>query len=410
LDARQRTFGALRDPTFRRVLAFGGFYYTYRATELAVLSWFVLTLTDSELQVALVGVSRIGPMFLFGIFAGSLSDRFARPRLMAAGQAVNLAAAAFMALLLWSNSAEAWHVYPIVFVTGTTWALDYASRRALLADIFSGRALTNALSLDAGLVTGSQMIGPLLGTALISIVSFEGAYAGITLLTLAALSIVLSVRARPRAGAPRSSGSPFKQVRDAIGIMRSNRAVLAAVLVTIVFNMFGWPAVQMVSVVARDQLGVGEVAFGLLLSAMGAGALMGAVAFAWAQPTSSGNIFTLSTAAFMGCSIGFAWAPWYPLSLVFMYGAGVSLSGFAVMQPSIPLAAVAPELRGRAMGAIVLGIGFQAIGMTAVGLLAEVAGPRLSISVMALMGIALIVVLRGFFPILRGKTPKPKAG
>jgi predicted MFS family arabinose efflux permease len=93
-----------------------------------------------------------------------------------------------------------------------------------------------------------------------------------------------------------------------------------------------------------------------------------------------------------------------------MYGAGVSLSGFAVMQPSIPLAAVAPELRGRAMGAIVLGIGFQAIGMTAVGLLAEVAGPRLSISVMALMGIALIVVLRGFFPILRGKTPKPKAG
>ena len=87
-------FAAVGDPTFRRIWAFGGFYYTYRATELAVLSWFVLTLTDSEFQVALVGISRITPLFLFGLVAGSLSDRFSRPRLMAIGQGSNLVAAA----------------------------------------------------------------------------------------------------------------------------------------------------------------------------------------------------------------------------------------------------------------------------------------------------------------------------
>jgi hypothetical protein len=60
-DLSVRTFGALSNSTFRCILAFGAFYYTYRAAELAVLSWFVLTLTGSEFLVALVGASRIAP-------------------------------------------------------------------------------------------------------------------------------------------------------------------------------------------------------------------------------------------------------------------------------------------------------------------------------------------------------------
>ena len=402
-----RTFSALSNPTFRKIWAFGGFYYAYRSTELAVLSWFVLTLTDSEFQVALVGVSRIAPMLIFGLTAGGLSDRFSRPRLMAIGQASNLVAAAAMVILLSTGYAQYWHAFVAIFVTGTTWALDYASRRALLGDIFTGRALTNATSLDAGLVTGTNMVGPLLGTAVMRLFGFNGAYVAILLLTIGALTFVLSIRNLPRASsATVGRGSPLAQIRDSLRLLRTNRVLLGAVLVTIVFNMMGWPFVQMVPVIARNILGTGELGFGLLLSGLGAGALTGATFLAWSQPAGRGNVYVGGSVILMVSAAVFAWAPWYPLAFVCMFFAGTGLAGFATMQPVIPLEAVAPDQRGKAMGAIVLGIGFQAIGMAAMGIIAELFGPRLAVSLMAIAGIFVLIALRTAFPALRDARPR----
>jgi predicted MFS family arabinose efflux permease len=344
-------------------------------------------------------------MFIFGLTAGGLSDRFSRPRLMAIGQGSNLIAALAMVVLLSTGYAQYWHAYVAIFVTGSTWALDYASRRALLGDIFTGRALTNATSLDAGLVTGSNMIGPLLGTAVIRLSGFNGAYMAIALLTVGALSFVLSIRNVPRASSAKAGrGSPVAQIKDSLGLLRTNRVLLGAVLVTIAFNMMGWPFVQMVPVIARNILGTGELGFGLLLSGLGAGALTGATFLAWAQPTGRGNVYVGGSALLMASAAGFAWAPWYPLAFAFMFLAGVGLAGFATMQPIIPLEAVSPDQRGKAMGTIVLGIGFQAIGMSAMGLVAELFGPRLSVSLMAVAGILVLLALRAIFPALRDES------
>jgi MFS family permease len=382
----------------------------YRSIELAVLSWFVLSLTDSEFQVALVGVSRIAPMLLFGLTAGGLSDRFSRPRLMAVGQTLNLAAAVAMVMLLGTGHAQYWHAYVAIFVTGTTWAIDYASRRALLGDIFEGRALTNATSLDAGLVTGSNMVGPLLGTAVMRVFEFHGAYVAILLLTIGALAFVLSIRNLPRASsATVNRGSPFVQIRDSLNLLRTNRILLGAVLVTIAFNVFGWSFVQMVPVIARNILEVGELGFGLLLSSLGAGALTGAIVLAWSQPASRGNVYVGGSVILMGSAAGFAWAPLYAVAFAFMFLAGIGLAGFATMQPIIPLEAVSPDQRGKAMGAIVVGIGFQAVGMTVMGLVAELFGPRIAVSLMAAAGILVLIVLRAVFPALRDVRPSRAA-
>ena len=181
-----RTFDTLHNPVFRRVWSIGAFYYTYRATELAVLSWFVLELTDSELQVALIGVSRIAPMFLFGLVSGGLADRFTRHWLMRGVQSINFLAGVLMVIALYSGIATAIHAYAMIFITGTTWSIDYAARRALLGDLFEGKELTSATALDSGLVTGSNLIGPLLGTILIRFVDFGGAYVGISFMMASA--------------------------------------------------------------------------------------------------------------------------------------------------------------------------------------------------------------------------------
>jgi MFS family permease len=404
---RLTTFDALRDPTFRRLFALGWAYYTYRAVELAVLSWFVLTFTGSALAVALVGVSRIAPMFMFGLLAGSFADRFARIRMIRLGQGMNLAASTALLVLLVAGVAQAWHAYAAIFITGTTWAIDYAARRALLGDVFQGSALTNATSLDAGLVTGSNFLGPLVGTALIRVGGFAGAYAGIVLLTVAGLALVLSMKSPARQPRAADGTSPGRQVRDAVLLIRGNRAVLATVLLTAAFNFFGWPFMQMVPVIGRDILGVSEIGYGVLISALGLGALCGSVVIATVRPSRQGSVLSLGAMLIMASAASFAWAPWYGLALACMFIGGLGLSGFAVMQPVIPLGAVAPELRGRAMGAVVLAIGAQAPGMLLMGALAEAVGPRASVSGMAVVGILVVVWLRLRYPVLRDKPDRP---
>ena len=58
------------------------------------------------------------------------------------------------------------------------------------------------------------------------------------------------------------------------------------------------------------------------------------------------------------------------------------------------------------MGAIVLGIGFQAVGMAVMGVIAEMVGPREAIAILATLGIASLLVLRARFPALRDR-PDP---
>jgi hypothetical protein len=61
------------------------------------------------------------------------------------------------------------------------------------------------------------------------------------------------------------------------------------------------------------------------------------------------------------------------------------------------------------MGAIVVGIGFQAVGMTVMGLVAELFGPRIAVSLMAAAGILVLIVLRAVFPALRDVRPSRAA-
>ncbi|MEX2598879.1 MAG: MFS transporter [Dehalococcoidia bacterium] len=397
------TFDSLGDPTFRRLLSVAGFYYVYRTTELAVLSWLVLELTGSPFAVALVGVSRITPMFLFGLIAGSLSDRLPRKRLMAAAQVTNLCVAAAMIAILVSGNGQPWHAFAAIFITGTTWAFDWSARRALIADIFRGKALTNATSLDSGLVTGSNMIGPLFGTALIRLSDFGGAYMGIAALMASALVLTLSLRVTTHQTKDPVKSSPLKHLKDAAGVMGHNPTLLAAVLLTAAFNFFGFPFMQMVPVIGRDYLGASELGYGVLVSGIGAGALVGSVLIATIRPAKRGTVYCFASALFLAAAAVFAWSPWFALSLALTFTAGLGLAGFAIMQPAMALEAVGPHLRGRAMGAISLGIGMQAPGMLAMGGLAEFIGPRESVTIVTLCGIGAVLLLRTIYPALRDK-------
>ena len=399
---RLGTFRALNNPAFRRLWFAGWIWYVNRMMEMAILSWLVLELTDSPSQVALVGVFRMAPMFFLGLAAGSISDRFSRKYVMLSLQVVNLIVTAGMLALLLFGEVAPWHVYVATFLMGSAWAVDFSARRAYFSEIFAGDNLVNAVSMDVVALTGSSIIGPLFAGTIIELIDFSGAYTLMLVLFVIAAVLLLTIPNTRTIVANRPA--VLMQLVESLRVIRTNRVLLAALTITVSLNFFGFPFLTMVPVIGRDILGANAFFYGVLAAAAGVGSLTGAIVIASQRITNPQRIYSLGAMFMLLMLILFALSPWYVLSLVLLIAAGFGMAGFATMQPTIALQAVQPEMRGRAMGAVALGIGASPLGMLVVGWLAEQVGPQIAVAGLAAAGVVVVMVLRRALPELRGQT------
>ena len=403
VSSRFRTFRSLRNPVFRRLWMAGWVWYVSRMMEMAVLSWLVLDLTDSPSQVALVGVFRMAPMFLLGFVAGSVSDRFPRKYVMISTQIVNVVVVGGMLAVLVRGGVEPWHAYLATFLTGSAWAVDFSARRAYFAEIFRGDALTNAISLDVVALTGSSIIGPLFAGTIIELVDFSGSYGLMFGLYLAAGWVLFTIPKTESMGIEKTP--VLRHLKESVTALVTNRALLAALTITVSLNFFGFPFLIMVPVIGRDVLGANAFLYGVLAGAAGIGSLTGAIIIASRQIRNHGQVYSLGSAFMLAILVLFSLSEWYGVSLVLLMVAGIGMAGFATMQPTIALRAVGPEMRGRAMGAIALGIGASPLGMLTVGWMAEPEnlGPQMALAVLTGTGFVVIMLLRLALPELRGR-------
>ena len=272
----------------------GWVWYVSRMMEMAVLSWLVLDLTDSPSQVALVGVFRMAPMFLLGFVAGSVSDRFPRKYVMISTQIVNVVVVGGMLAVLVRGGVEPWHAYLATFLTGSAWAVDFSARRAYFAEIFRGDALTNAISLDVVALTGSSIIGPLFAGTIIELVDFSGSYGLMFGLYLAAGWVLFTIPKTESMGIEKTP--VLRHLKESVTALVTNRALLAALTITVSLNFFGFPFLIMVPVIGRDVLGANAFLYGVLAGAAGIGSLAGAIIIASRQIRNHGQVYSLGSA------------------------------------------------------------------------------------------------------------------
>ena len=97
----------------------------------------------------------------------------------------------------------------------------------------------------------------------------------------------------------------------------------------------------------------------------------------------------------------FSFSEIYWLSLLLLFAAGFGMSAFSILQPVIVLEAAPPGMRGRAMGAIALAIGFNPLGLIVLGQLAESLDPQKSLAILTGTGILVLLAVRHRYPSLR---------
>ena len=124
----------------------------------------------------------------------------------------------------------------------------------------------------------------------------------------------------------------------------------------------------------------------------------GSLGIAHYQPRRRGLLYVGGSYIAFAFMTGFALAPWYAASAVFLVLAAVGMGFFGSTQSVLVMDAVSEQHRGRALGLLSSAIGVLPLGMLVVGEIAEVVGASRAITLSVLSGAVLMTVFLRFRP------------
>jgi MFS family permease len=353
--------------------------------------WLIYELTDSPVQLGLVrGVQAI-PILLISPLAGSIADRCSRKTLLMVAQVFDAAMYAAIALLIIAGQIEPWHVYVTAFGMSIVQTFQQPSRAAMVADAVPPSHLTNAIGLNSIVFNTARSTGPALAGLLIATFGTAGSYSLQALFYLFAIFWTMQLRA-PQVSSRGAHGrlghgtSFARSIVEGWEFSWKNQTVRAGLLISTLASFFIVPFTTLLPVFARDLLGVGATGQGLLLTAMGVGALCSAVLIASLGDQLPRGLFMMGGVALYGMSVvAFSTSPWFNLSLAVMAIVGLAhVSSHALVQTVIQ-AYSPPEFRGRTMSLFHMSHFVLTLGSMLIGTLAALWGARWA---MASMGVA----------------------
>ncbi len=275
----RRTFASLAHRNYR--LYFGGQVVSVTGTWMQniAMAWLILDLTHSPVAVGVLALCQFLPFTLFGLFAGTLVDRFDARRLVIGTQAASMVLATALAVPTLLGHATVGLVYVIAALRGTILVLDAPSRQALTYRMVGPRELPNAVALNSSLFNGARVVGPALGGVVVALAGAGFCFALNAVSFLAVLAGLLAMRPQELLPTEQNEKRPhlLAGTREVLGyVRRTPRAAVVLALVAVV-STFAFNFNVLLPVLAKETLHSGPATFGVVTGCFGAGALVGAL-------------------------------------------------------------------------------------------------------------------------------------
>jgi MFS family permease len=362
--------------------------------------WLIYELTNSTVQLGMVrGVQAI-PILLLSPIAGSAADRYSRKKQILVSQIIDGAMLAALALLILTGLIQPWHIYVTAFGMAMVQTFQQPSRAAIIADVVPANNLTNAIGLNSIIFNVARSTGPALAGVLIATSGTGGAYATQALFFFLATYWTLRLRqATPHASHHHAGVSFGRSIIEGWKFSWHNEIVRAALFISILASLFVIPFMTLLPVFARDILAVGATGQGLLLTAMGVGALSSAVMIASFGDRIPRGIFMLGGVIVNGLGvIVFAFSPWFNLSMLMMVVAGCTTVCSHALVQTVLQTYSPPEFRGRTIALFHMGQVVFTVGSMLIGALAAWWGTQWAVAVMGGAGVLAMLAIQIALP------------
>ena len=240
------------------------------------VSWLIYRMTNSVFLLGLVGFVSQFPTFVITPFAGVWSDRFNRHKILVLTQTLSLIQALALAILVLSGTITVWQIILLSLFIGCVNAIDMPNRQSFVIHMIDDRNdLGNAIALNSAMFNGGRLIGPFIAGVLIATVG-EGICFLINALSYIAVIVALLLMSTDHIKVNISKTSVLMELKEGFTYVFGNKRIKAILLLVSLTSIMGVPFIVLMPAFAKDILQGGPHTLGFLMSALGAGALLGA--------------------------------------------------------------------------------------------------------------------------------------
>ncbi len=386
---------ALRHRNFRLFLAGQIFALIGYWIQMVAQSWLLYRLTGSATLLGVLAFAGSVPILLLSPLAGLWSDRCNLHRTMFVTQLLELLQAATLAALALAGIIAPWHIVTLAMLLGILVAIELPIRHAYLLELVDGKEdLPNAVALTSLMANCGRLVGPAIAGILITVLSEAHCFLINALTYIAVVISFLMIHTRPQARQPVKTPM-LAGLREGFVYAWNSLPIRALLLVLAVVGFLGTPYSTLMPVMVREIFGGGAEDMGFLVGAGGLGAISGTLYLA-SRANTRGLIRLIVYASFAaGTALTLlAQAPTtlYALPLMMVIGFGILVTSVSVNM--ILQTIVDDDKRGRVMSLYTAAfLGVSPFGALAAGALADVIGPRATLTLGGLCCAAAALVL-----------------
>ena len=348
----------------------------------------VLRLTNSGVALGIETALMFLPVLFFGVWAGSLADRFDKRRILVWANAGYGVLAAVQFALVATGAVRIWMVFVIAFLYGLILAVEPPTRQSFYVELVGEEHITNAVSLNSAVFTGTRVLGGALAGLMIEAFGLWSPYLLDTVSYAAVILALVAMRShelRPQRKAVTEPGL----VRAGLRYVWRSEQLRLPLLVMCVVYLFAFNFSVVVPLHAARTYDGSAQEIGWMYAALGLGAFLGAIAMANRQPVPSVRRLAAFAAAFGLLLAVVGVMPTFALGLAAMVPTGYASMLFAITANSTLQRFTRDDMRGRVMSLYTtIFLGSSAIGGPIVGYVAERWGTPTTFAATGLVAIA----------------------
>ncbi len=336
------------------------------------MAWLIYRLTGSKFLLGFVGFTNQIPSFFLSPFIGVLTDRFNRRKIMLWAQIIYMIQALLLSFLVLLNLVEIWHIIALSILFGLVTAFDTPARHALVVDLIDDpKNLGNAIALNSAMYNGSRLIGPAIAGIVIAVVG-EGICFLFNALSYVAIILALYKIHDSEHTQKKSENSLKQEFTEGFKYTFGFKPFRILLLLLGIVSLIGAPFSTLMPAFASEILKGGSHTYGFLMSATGAGALLGAIYLASRKSViGMGKIIMINTILFGLCMLGISISKGLWISMVIGFISGFSMIATIACINTLIQTLADENKRGRVMSFYAMALlGMNPIGSLLAGTIA----------------------------------------
>jgi MFS family permease len=352
--------------------------------QIVAQNWLVTSLTNSSpFYLGLDAFLQQLPIILFTLIGGVVADRYDRRRTLIASQYVQMFTSASLAVLVYFQLVQVWHILLLSFLTGCAQAFGGPAYQSLIPSLVDKKDLPNAVALNSIQFNVARVLGPTFFGVTLAVYLHWGyseaqaMNACFLLNSLSFLVVVSTLMSLHVKHIPHTSTTRMlDDVKSGLSYVRHHASLTSLILLAAATTFLGFAVLTFLPVFAQRVFHGGAGTYSQLMAFSGGGSIVGALIIAWLGQFKRMGLTALLIQAVYGLLIvAFAMSRllWLSDLLLFLTGAALMIV-FSTVTSLVQL--IAPnEMRGRVMSIYMLAFrGGMPIGSLVSGYFASYVG------------------------------------